>query len=665
MTKRLVLSMALILCTVAVSVADVQIKKLDDTNVEITFTYKDDAASEVGVIGSFDNWTVPGEAMSKNKAGLWEYKLKALVTDELQYKFYNKGTWIFDFKAPDKKDDGFGGNNGLIVVADVLAGAVAGGGKPGAGKVAGDPYAAKLNFGMFTYFGSKSSFVTQGLVDKTKKGLETDTTGLMGKSYWKIGGTLMPGVTAWFEMKAFDSYQAVWAQDSTGKVSPELPAGLSGLVFGLLSNPVNYVGGGRPFLNSIKTGIDSPDLVWETGYGYAKPTGHSSVLWETLEGRDAGNGYMRFDLGSSHTKLGAGTIAATFAPNMMNGNYSLFSWASYSQGDNKLELQYDMKSAEAATLSKIFNKIYHQDIVLGAKTKALGITFSGQGLVNLFSESAFTSKANLAGEAKVSWAGGDALGVTGGYRFTGSGVELLYGDNDSSESDTLGSKGTQRVLLNVFAKSSDRIKAGLDSNVTLTTADLASKAAEIYAKPWIETNLDGVIAKKGSLNGYAKVKYNLKQGYSYAASSSSFIFGEAGAKLNVTDPVPGVVKGADLYCGFNNWDDYKGFTTVIAALRLARDVGAEVGVSLRTPRATDTAAMKAQNNLLGFTVGGNWKIPAPEFKTPLLHGAFVYNMDPYDPDNYANLLMTDFVPTGGQSKMDGKAQLRLFLKWDF
>jgi len=52
--KRLTMALAVTLGIVTLSFAEVQVKDLDGTNVEITFTF-DDKSSEMGVIGSFDN----------------------------------------------------------------------------------------------------------------------------------------------------------------------------------------------------------------------------------------------------------------------------------------------------------------------------------------------------------------------------------------------------------------------------------------------------------------------------------------------------------------------------------------------------------------------------------------------------------------------------------
>ena len=98
-----------------------QICNVYGTNVEVVFTFKDDAATEMAVIGDFCGWVEPGIPMAKNADGKWEVAVKSTMDGVLKYKFWYKGTYIYDFKSPDKIDDGFGGNNGLIEVSKVLA----------------------------------------------------------------------------------------------------------------------------------------------------------------------------------------------------------------------------------------------------------------------------------------------------------------------------------------------------------------------------------------------------------------------------------------------------------------------------------------------------------------------------------------------------------------
>jgi hypothetical protein len=503
------------------------------------------------------------------------------------------------------------------------------------------------------------------------KGIETDNSAVKGKAYWKIGGTLLPNVTAWFEMKGFDGVQSVWAQDSTGKVKPDAMTGLSQLFGGFVTDPVNYLGGGNPFLNSIKTGLDTPQLVWETGYGYAKPQHRTALVWETLQDQDGGNGYMRFDLGPELQKIGAYKLELTLAPNRMAGPYAFFGWVDLSNSDFKVDFQYDMKSAEQTALYKIFNVITQQDFILGARTKVAGIELTAEGLANLYGGVGFAADKHLAGELRGVWSlPADLFGLTLAYRYTGSSAISLYGDNDSSESDTIGTQGTQRVLFNVYGKPADLLKIGADTKATLTTASMASNAVELYAKPYVSLDMQSFIAMKSSLDVYGKLNYNLKPGYAYDGSGSAFVFGEAGAKFTVNDPIPGTVKATDLYIGWNNWEKDKHMATLVGQARMAKDLNVELGLGYRAVRGGASAATRSANNPFAFSVGGSWRTPLAEIKNPVLFGAFAYNMDPYDitngsSDATASLNMTDYIINGGVGKRDGQAQLRVMLKWDF
>lgn len=666
MIKRLVLATLLALFAGALSFAEVRIKDLDGTNVEVTFLFRDDTASEMGVIGSFNNWTQPGEMMTKNGDGLWEKTIKATVADSITYKFLTKGTWIFDEMAPDKKDDGYGGNNGLIPVADILSGLVA------ATPVAEAPasadagpvvktYPSKMTFGTTTIIGSRTTFSTQGLVDKTQKGLETDSTGFYGKSTWNLGGSIVPGVNIFMDGKVFEGYQDIWAQDSTGKVSPTLSEGLSKLAGTLFVNPVNALGGQNPVMNSLKAGVESPYLNWETGYGDAKPQDHNPILWSTLKARSGGNGYMRFDLGKDARKFGPATVEATIIPNKMFDELSFMTWATVSIDATKVDFQYDAKSAEKQKLGNFFTKLYHQDFLLGARTKVGAIEIQAQGLVNQYSEAAFVFEKNIAAETKVTWAlPAGAFGVAAAYRYTGAMAEQLYGDNN----DGTGTKGTQRLLLNVWGRPLNTVSGGVDTTTTLTTASLADGAYEFYTKVYAEFGLDKLVGRTSSINTYLKAKYNFLKDYQYDATKAAYQLGELGAKWYLADPIQGTFTGMDLYYGFNNWDTEKVFNSVVASLKMPGNASLDLATGVRLVRdeATGAEAMKKANNLIGFGLGGSWKLPLPSLKSPLLYGAFVYNMDPF---GEGGLSMSDFATEGGPDKNDGKAQLRMMLKWEF
>lgn len=654
--KRLLITMVLMFSVASYNFADVTIKDIDGTNVEIIITYTDDEVSEPNVIGSFNSWIEPGTAMVKNAAGVWELKLNAIMEDEIIYKFYIDGNYITDDNAPDFKDDGFAGLNGLILVADVLAEqAIASAPVVEGQEPIAKVYKSKLNFGMYTILGSKSTFVTQGLVDKTDKGFEADTTGLYAKSYWKMGGSIVPDVKMWFEIAAFDAYQPIWGQDATGEVTTESDDGISSLIGGMLVNPVNYMGSKTPELNSVKLGIDSEYVNWETGYGYAKPQGRTALLWETIGEVDANNGYMRFDLGSKLQEVGPAKIELTIAPNVMNGNYSLFSWLGATMGKTQLDFQYDVKSAASDDLSEIFDKFYHQDFIIGAKTKVSKFDISTQCLINLFSEEDFKADDHIAGEAKISGPLGRSLGTIIGYRYTGSSSELLYGEND----DALGDKGMQRISLNIHTTSLNNLKVGLTSTVYLaeTTSDEIDQVAFRPNTDIKIRTLDATAKVYGILN------YTWEKDKTFANSREKFLFSEAGINFIMPSPFTGI-DNIDIKYGFNNDDEDKFFNTIITSLRMPNNLSAEIGLGIKTVKDYASTKVKDENNLIGFSVGGSWKIPVRKIKSPLLYGAFVYNMDPYD-DDTNSLEMDDYVTTDGVDKNDGYAQFRLMVKWDF
>ncbi len=84
-------------------------------NGNYTFKYKDDNAKTVSVAGDFNNWDKAKDFMKKVN-GIWTLK-KDLSEGEHQYKFVIDGEkWIPDPNNKNKKDDGYGGFNSVIVI---------------------------------------------------------------------------------------------------------------------------------------------------------------------------------------------------------------------------------------------------------------------------------------------------------------------------------------------------------------------------------------------------------------------------------------------------------------------------------------------------------------------------------------------------------------------
>ena len=154
--KKLFAFISLLLATTAMIFADVTVKKLDNGTAEVTFFYGNPRATEVLLAGDFNNWQNGAEAMTKTDKGFTITKIFK-VTDELRYKFISDGNWTTDLKAPDFVDDGFGGKNSHVVIADMISGDD----DAGAAK-------AKINFISWSMIGVQAGYKTQGASDATK-----------------------------------------------------------------------------------------------------------------------------------------------------------------------------------------------------------------------------------------------------------------------------------------------------------------------------------------------------------------------------------------------------------------------------------------------------------------------------------------------------------------
>ena len=144
-------------------------------------------ASEVLLAGDFTNWQDGALPMSKGDKGFSLTKTFK-PTDELRYKFISDGNWTTDLKAPAFVDDGFGGKNSHVVIADML-----GGDDNGAAK-------AKINFVSWSMIGVQGNYLTDNENDGSKKGLDLDSVNLGAKSYNKFVGNFLPNCPVYIEI---------------------------------------------------------------------------------------------------------------------------------------------------------------------------------------------------------------------------------------------------------------------------------------------------------------------------------------------------------------------------------------------------------------------------------------------------------------------------------
>ena len=427
--------------------ADVSAKKNADGSVAVTFFYGNPRATEVLLAGDFTNWQDGALPMEKGEKG-FSITVNFKAGDEGRYKFISDGNWTTDLRAPDFVDDGFGGKNSHIVIADLLGGDE---GDSGAAK-------AKINFVSWTMIGVQGNYLTRTkdeylteskndvngitIVEKKgiEKGMDLDSVTIGMKSYNKFVGNFLPNCPLYIEIalaetemedyagNKVDVLNYLYRQDRYGNDLVSLEDGLKNLVSGLVANPVAYLAkttnnnsdksagevqgtafgaipgpGSNPFLGHLKFGFNTPYINFVTGFNYAKPAFRDAITWKTVTGNwDAGfqhiGGFNVFSLGDKSVafleeKTGL-TFDIGFAPNKTadrkGSKYGYWGWV----GFKKDNLVVDFQTNGMYNGDWIFYKPVEHDFILGAKDEielnAGKLSFAAQGLVATHQKSSKT-----------------------------------------------------------------------------------------------------------------------------------------------------------------------------------------------------------------------------------------------------------------------------------
>ena len=394
--KKLFAFISILAVAAAALFADVSAKKNADGTVDVTFFYGNPRASEVLLAGDFTSWQDGALPMTKGEKG-FSITRTFKMGEEARYKFISDGNWTTDLRAPDFVDDGFGGKNSHIVVADLVAGD---GDDSGAAK-------AKINFVSWTMIGLQSSYSTQGVSDKSKKGFDLDSVTIGFKSYDKFTGNFVPNAPFYIEIalaetemedyagNKSDALNYIYRRNAYDVESVSWEDGFKNLVSGLVANPVAYLSkttknddkdntsfgsipgpGSNPFLGHLKFGWNTPYINYLAGFNYAKPDVRQAVTWKTLDGNwDAGyhhvGGFNQFTLGAKAVAALEESTGVTFdigfAPNKTGDRkgtkYGYWGWA-----DAKInDLVIDFQTNGMYNGDYIFYEPVEHDFILGAK----------------------------------------------------------------------------------------------------------------------------------------------------------------------------------------------------------------------------------------------------------------------------------------------------------
>ena len=678
----------------------------------------------MAVIGDFVNWVEPGVPMAKNADGKWEVAVKSTMDGVLKYKFWYKGTYIYDFKSPDKIDDGFGGNNGLIEVSKVLAKQkaaelAASGDEAGAAALlaSSGAGASGLKFATWSMLGLQTKFDTVNT--KNLKGVQTedagvDSVGVGIKSYWKVSGNAVPNMPVYLEIAAVenDGFENLYKEGSFSNGTKGDPAlkfadGAKNFLTDLLFDPVYWLGGqkngditkgnavgatGWTYLGHFVAGFENDYFAYKTGYKYAKLPPHSNVSWTTVDqdweaGYSAVGGYSQFATGNGFAEwtnsLFGAKVNVVVAPNRTadraGNQYGLYTYVNADFAGHYIDVQYN--GAYGFTFDKLFEDVvlvegaykdannFKTDIIFGYKGKVGPVNLKFNALWNDYAtfadDIAFVD--TVAANVQASYSD-DYMDATLAYRLRGAQTGMMYveenADDHNHVTDQLGDANTMKVWLNYNYKLNYG-NVGIEPYMITTLAKDSTLFFDDASQMEIGGKLfGGYDFDVVKFDAYANAKF--LTGYEPEgkdAVEGKFSIGDIGLKVST----PLVLNGLSLAVGYDPEGEKADFITGIFELGLPAGINAQAGLGYRVAKADeDGNAYKDFNGEeLGFFLGANMKLNIPQ--KPVLYTQFVWNMDPYKGfgDGQDSINYDGYVLDSGVKNYAGAGAFRVALRWDF
>lgn len=622
MLKRVLMLLGVLFILSTYVTADVVVKDTGNGNVEVIFTYDDNSTEEMNVIGSFNSWTEPGDAMTKNSAGIWEYRLPATMDDEFIYKFFHDGNYISDENAPDEKDDGFGGMNGLVIVSDLVSMAPTTDGTPAAPVVKRQ----KTTFGTTTYVESSTNIDSDSVVD--------------AKSVWKFSGDLVKNMPGYIELTFFEGSNTIYQKDTSSEDEEsneiKLEDGLESLGSGFLFNPAYYLGGyNRPVLDAFGFGFDTKFVSYYSGYGSTTFKEHTSTLWNTVDGDySAEDGYS---LITTDQDIGPLNIYAGIAPNKSNQDYyGYYTYVQASIAGIEAEFFYDMQSGTTDTPEDIFTDIPRQNIDFGLTYKNDLFSVSGELLTSEYTAGGTAmdrpSEDRLAAEVQFNLTH-EFADLSVGYKNRGIAAQLIYMDND----DVLGSADTSTIYLDSTFNMLTNIIPGM--NVKVVTAGDEAEVAdlELNVKPFVTISELTLAGQNFTTDFYTEIGLTQTEGSddTYSIKTGLAITNDL---LTVNY---GLEKGDNI------------FNSLLLGYQLPADVKAEIGVGYWMGDEIE--------NTFGFATGLDWKVPSAKGKYPHVYINYQKDLNAYSTGG-ESLSTTDYRLNSSITEIN---QISAGISWDF
>lgn len=712
--KKVFAFISILAVSCAAMFAEVTAKKLADGKVEATFFYGNPRATEVLLAGSFTDWQNGALPMEKGDKGFTLTKVFDAGTT-VKYKFISDGNWTTDLKAPDFIDDGFGGKNSCADL-DELAGGADAGAAPKSG----------LKFQTWSNVGLQSSF---DIVEKDgaeyKNDFEPLAVDFGAKSYWKVGGSVVPHVPVYIEIALAEYEPDNMNGNLYKRNSLDLGDGMENFLTDLFFDPIYMLDSGiapkadqkeKTYLGHFRTGVETGWVDWTMGYKYAKLPAHKNVNWDTVDqdweaGYNAVGGYSQFSTGMNFKEWlkektdGNVDLELVFAPNRSadraGSQYGVYSYADATLFKNHyVDVQYN--GAYGSTYGSVLENIYENDIILGYKGTFGPLTLKANYLVNLYgstdngngTKTLYTPGSsdvgivnddpdeaidNMAMNVNVTFSN-DVITAMAGARFRGDQANLMYVEQNADDhdhiQDNLGKKNTIRYFADISAKPMDALTIGF---VPYLETTLLTDTDDYGLRDFSYNNTDTYkfvgrlkagyqINDKMSVDGYGEVSYVTEEEDEFVRGSEteSFIFNEAGLKFSTE--LDGAVSKVEVIYGYNGNESAYALHSLLASADVPNGITVSAGVGVRTQFKDvddfdETGVLPA-----GFALGASKEI-CKKYSTTLV-AQFLYGFNPYNDfgDKWANFKLDDYIVdrdiTAAKS-MYNKAALRVGLTFDF
>ena len=681
----------------------------------VTFTIKAPAAQLVVITGAspyFPNWSPDGIPMTKGDDGVWSYTLTAKKSDEIVYKFLLDGAWLADPNAPDSIDDGFGGKNGVVPVAAMVAAA--------SGDTSALTIKAGPKFQTWSMLGAQIKFDTVETKDSSDRTLDdagVDSAGIGLKSYWKFSGYAVDKVPIYVEVALAENegFANLYQEGSFSKGVKKDPVrewkdgftNLADLVF----DPIYYLDGqaaAGTYLGHFKTGFESEWVNWTTGYKYAKLSPHTNVSWVTVDkeweaGYSEVGGFNIFELGSALRNIGdVVTLNATIAPNRSadraGNQYGMYAFVTAQTPVGYFDIQYN--GAYGKTFDTMFSHIYETDVILGYKGTFGPVTVKMNGLWSGFGDGDLSVNDNeiykskyvpaasdvgpvssdapfldgTASNVQVTYTA-DMFDVTLGFRHRGVQANMMYveegADDHTNISDQLGSPNTMKFWLEGNVKPIDMLSIGavVGAEKALDTEGMDDKEKSLMKlniEPKVTVSLTDVIGIDTTIDAYGKMYALTNDSAKFdrgTKDGSSFILGEAGLQYNM-GAINDVIGGINVKYALDNGNDDEScdqlFNTLLAEVKLPLGFTVQAGFGLRTANGDADDPVAPFGAFLGA-----WK-KLEVLQKPIVYAQCVYNMDPYMDfgDGQEQFNLDGYTLDNGVGNYEGAAAIRLAMRWE-